>query len=174
MLPFFFTLAFPTGPDPASGSDNESLTLSMVASVVANVSGVMTGGLYLFLKSNSLWTIGPKDKSGEYQRRRMKYNIRRYDSVDSQGDDHVMQPMSGRGTLSRSLSRTDSEASLVHSEKEEELGSRRSPTPSSRRSSRRLNPLRSNAVYPPTSIVRAPEPAQIPFASSGHLSLIHI
>lgn len=173
MLPFFYCLAFPDN----SGSDGgQTITLAMVASVVANVSGVMTGGLYLFLKSDTLSTIGPRDKVGEYERQRLKHTIRRYGSRNSDRDgdeeDHVIGRASGPG----SLRRMDSEMSLISNEKDHEAGTapRASRTSSITLVSQRLNPLRSNglnplrsnAIYPPVSI---PQPAQMSSASIGHM-----
>lgn len=146
--------------------NDQTLTLSMVASVVANVSGVMTGGLYLFLKSNVLSTIGPKDKFGEYERRKLKHTIRRYGPADEDGDDSLSARVSGSGALRR----MDSDASFISTDKELESGEsiRSSPAPSIA-SSRRLNPLRSNAFYPPVSAPRFPEPAQTPTGVIGHM-----
>ena len=53
------------------------MTLATVASVVANVSGLLTGGLYLFLRSSTISTITPKDKMHDYERQKLKDNIRR-------------------------------------------------------------------------------------------------
>jgi hypothetical protein len=164
MLPFFYCLAFPDMSN--SKMNDQTLTLSMVASVVANVSGVMTGGLYLFLKSNVLSTIGPRDKAGEYERRKLKHTIRRYGPGDGDTDDCVIGQTSGSGGLRR----VDSDASFISNEKEVEVaGSTRSSRAPSIASSRRLNPLRSNAVYPPTSGPRFPEPVQTPTGMIGHM-----
>ncbi len=73
MVPFFISL---TVTNPMDSGSNISLTLATVSSVVANVSGLLTGGLYLFLRSSTISTIGPKDKSAEYDRQKLKYNIR--------------------------------------------------------------------------------------------------
>ncbi|KAK3325517.1 hypothetical protein B0H66DRAFT_127310 [Apodospora peruviana] len=160
MIPYFFVMSF---VDQRGGNSN-ALTLSMIASVVANVSGLMTGGLYLFLKSNTLSTIGPRDKVAEYERRRQKYKIRHYEPRDEDSHDaHMMQPVAGSG----SLRRVDSDASLISTEKEEEA---RRP-PSSTYSGQGPNPLRSNAVYPTSIIPRTPEPAKLSSMSPaiGHM-----
>ncbi|KAJ9151436.1 RBR-type E3 ubiquitin transferase [Coniochaeta hoffmannii] len=164
MIPFFFVLAFADQSAPGNGA--QTLTLSMVGSVAACVSGLMTGGLYLFLKSNTLSTIGPKNKAGEYERQRMKHTIRRAASGDPNYTNHMMQPVAAPGNLRR----MDSESSLISKEKEDEaaLNASRSPTASSRYDSEQPNPLRSNAVYPSTTIPRAPEPAQIS-SGIGHM-----
>lgn len=164
MIPYFFSIAF---IDQRSGNSN-ALTLSMIASVVANVSGLMTGGLYLFLKSNTLSTIGPRDKVTEYERRRQKYKIRRYDPDNEDSyDAQITNPVGGPG----SLRRMDSEASLVSDEKGEELGDPAPGRPvSPQYNLGGPNPLRSNAVYPESEIPRAPEPARISTTPTiGHM-----
>ncbi|KAM7198101.1 hypothetical protein V8F20_006346 [Naviculisporaceae sp. PSN 640] len=158
MIPFFFSIAF---IDQRNGNSN-ALTLAMIASVVANVSGLMTGGLYLFLKSNTLSTIGPRDKVTEYEKRREKYKIRRYDpDNDDSYDDQITYPVRGPG----SLRRMGSEASLVSDRGAQMLDSQprhelEGPP----------NPLRSNAVYPEQKILKAPEPAKIATTPAvGHM-----
>ncbi|KAB5563360.1 hypothetical protein GE09DRAFT_1219918 [Coniochaeta sp. 2T2.1] len=162
MIPFFFMLAFKDQSDPSNGM--QTLTLSMVGSVAASVSGLMTGGLYLFLKSNTLSTIGPKNKAGEYERQRMKHTIRRAAS-DLDYNGHMMEPVRGPG----SLRRMDSDSSLISNEKNEEAGINASgnSTVSSISNSQQPNPLRSNAVLPSMTIPRTPEPAQM--STSGHM-----
>ena len=59
IVPFFLYLTF---SNPIDDDGNLGLTLSMIATVVANVTGLMTGGLHLFLRSNTIGTIGPKNK----------------------------------------------------------------------------------------------------------------
>ncbi|KAK3685498.1 hypothetical protein B0T22DRAFT_220115 [Podospora appendiculata] len=153
MIPYFYVMSF---VDQRNGNGN-ALTLSMVASVVANVSGLMTGGLYLFLKSNTLSTIGPRDKIGEYEKRKLKYKIHRTESSDAGFDSHIMDPVTGP----RSLHRTNSDASLVSMEKEQQARDGAGRRPSSTYDGRSLNPLRANAFYPLTGIPRAPEPAMM-------------
>ncbi|KAL1845928.1 hypothetical protein VTK73DRAFT_392 [Phialemonium thermophilum] len=160
LLPFFYCLAF----NNQSDTEGQTFTLAMVASVVANVSGVMTGGLYLFLKSNTLSAIGPRNKGGEYDRQKVKHTIRRYGTNDLVFSGHMMRPVSGPGTLRRS----ESETSLVSYEKEEEAEAE-SREGRSLSDSPRPNPLRSNAVYPPVSIPRTPEPARISAVTNGHV-----
>lgn len=166
MIPFFFMLAFSDQSDPSNGM--QTLTLSMVGSVAASVSGLMTGGLYLFLKSNTLSTIGPKNKAGEYERQRIKHTIRRAVSGDPDYNDHMMQPVGGPG----SLRRMNSDSSLISNEKEEEaaLDASGASIASSRYDSRQPNPLRSNAVFPPIRMPQTPEPAQMLSTSGiGHM-----
>ncbi|RYP17794.1 hypothetical protein DL767_009949 [Monosporascus sp. MG133] len=73
------------------GGGGTSLTLGMVSSVVANVSGLMTGGLYLFLRSSTISTIGPKDKIGDYTCQKMKQNIRHRGPYSVDFNDHIVQ-----------------------------------------------------------------------------------
>lgn len=150
LIPFFFNLSFVE----QRGATGQALTLSMIASVVANVSGLLTGGLHLFLRSNTLSTIGPRDK-WESERNKLKAGIRVWaPNGDDDYEHHMMNPV-GRA---RSLQRMDSTDSLVP-EKYEEA---RIESPSN--SPTYANPLRSNAVYPiqpAPSPVRVPEPAQV-------------
>lgn len=74
ICPFFFVVGFlktEWGEGPAS-----ALNLSMIAGVVASVTGLMTGGLHLFLRSSSISTIGPRDKLEEQERAMLKNKIR--------------------------------------------------------------------------------------------------
>ncbi|KAK0615950.1 hypothetical protein B0T17DRAFT_361363 [Bombardia bombarda] len=160
MLPYFYVMSFVN----QKGGQGNALTLSMVASVVANVSGLMTGGLYLFLKSNTLSTIGPRDKIGEYENRRLKYKIRRYGASDPDFDSHMMEPVTGPG----SLRRMDSDASLSSIEKVEDTKYDESGRPPSLTyDGPNANPLRPNAVHPTQPPVpRAPEPAMMSAMSS--------
>ncbi|KAF7552573.1 hypothetical protein G7046_g7372 [Stylonectria norvegica] len=57
LIPFFFSLSF---SDPRT-SGAETLQLSMVAGVVANLSGFTNGGLYLYLRSSKAKIIGPRE-----------------------------------------------------------------------------------------------------------------
>jgi hypothetical protein len=164
MVPFFFVISF---LDERGQSSNE-LTLGMVASVVANVSGLMTGGLYLFLKSSTLSTIGPKDKAGEYENRRARYKIRRYspnDADDGDGfDSHSMHLVADSRSLHRVASNTSS--TDIDIEKEEEALDGKSIRSASTTVGRRTpGSLRSNAripVVPATPLPKAPEPARVP------------
>ena len=166
IVPFFFAMTF-TDTTQGQGNTN-ALTLSMVASVVANVSGLMTGGLYLFLKSNTLSTIGPRDKVGEYERQKMKSQIRRFGNGEGSNSSHMMQQMERGGNLRR----MDSVASLI-SDKAEEATLVGARSDSSTHSPPNPNPLRSNAVFPKLVNIRAPEPAQVGTSTSstggGHM-----
>ncbi|ORY71219.1 uncharacterized protein BCR38DRAFT_479737 [Pseudomassariella vexata] len=161
MIPFFGFLTF---NDIVETGKTTSLTLAMIATVVANVSGLMTGGLHLFLRSNTISTIGPRDKLAEYERQKLKYNIRMQSPNDLDEPAHMMQTVNNR-----SLRRKDSEETLVRYEKEEEAAIE---SPSStyynipRFESKSPNPLRSNAVTSPIAIPRNPDRAQLSSASS--------
>ena len=164
MIPFFFVDSFADG----RGQNANALTLSMVASVVANVSGLMTGGLYLFLKSSTLSTISPRDKIGEYENRRARYKITRYESNDPDDDGNedgqVMNPVTG----SRGLRRVDSEASLISMGKDEEAYDAKSIKSAMTKNGRRSpDSLRSNKFASVVSALmpKAPEPARIPPAA---------
>ena len=142
-----------------------ALQLGMVAAVVANVSGLMTGGLYLFLKSKTLSTIGPRDKVGEYENRRQHYKIRHQPS-ELDFDAHITRPVGGQG----SLRRTASDASLLSLDKE--MGIHYGHTrPVSSIHGQEPNPLRSNSVYPLASMPKPPEPAQLSNmpSAAGHM-----
>ncbi|KAL2258947.1 hypothetical protein VTK26DRAFT_7555 [Humicola hyalothermophila] len=161
MIPFFFVQAFMEG----RRSGVNALDLAMVASVVANVSGLMTGGLYLFLKSSVLSTIGPRDKAGEYEKRRAQYRVRRFDSDDSDNDSHTLCP----STESESLHRMDSHISLVATKKEEEVPDGKSIRSNTSRQGRRspdsVHSGKLVSTAAPGIMPRAPEPARIPSAS---------
>lgn len=170
MLPYFYVLTFMN----ERGQNNNSLNLSMVAAVVANISGLMTGGLYLFLKSNTLSTIGPRDKAGEYENRRAKYKIeRRYtmDETDSESlgtyDRQIVYPVSGP----RSLRRMNSDSTLMALEKEEKAfdaqSTRSASTTYSRRAPGSLRSFRSMASS--AFMPRAPERARVSTAAGGHM-----
>lgn len=73
MIPFFGYLSF---GNPSENKGDTGSTLSMVATVVANVTGLMTGGLYLFLRSSTSSTIAPKSKIDEYERQQITYQMR--------------------------------------------------------------------------------------------------
>ncbi|KAK7413455.1 hypothetical protein QQX98_007680 [Neonectria punicea] len=58
MIPFFFLLSF------GKVDSEQTLQASMVAAVVVNLSGLLTGSLYLFLRSSKTSTIGPSEWDG--------------------------------------------------------------------------------------------------------------
>ncbi|KAK0614103.1 hypothetical protein B0T14DRAFT_436593 [Immersiella caudata] len=160
MIPYFYVMVF---IDQGDGQGN-ALNLAMVASVVANVSGLMTGGLYLFLKSNTISTIGPRDKVGEYESRKLKYKIRRAEDDDFDG--HMLDHVRGQ----KGLRRMDSDASLISNEKDTEYWAERGRPASSVYNEPVPNPLRSHSVYPMNGMPRAPEPAKFSMSSAfGHM-----
>ncbi|KAI0471957.1 hypothetical protein GGR56DRAFT_99796 [Xylariaceae sp. FL0804] len=157
MVPFFIYLTFYSGTDT---NGNTGLTLSMIATVVANVTGLMTGGLYLFLRSNTISTIGPRDKLAEYERQRLKYQIRMPGPGDPDFDSHMLQPVPGAQTLQK----TSSQQSLISNEKDIEADA-----PSWDQED--PNPLRSNAVFSPPAMPRAAElPMPRPSSTYDHSS----
>ncbi|KAH7632977.1 hypothetical protein B0T09DRAFT_395166 [Sordaria sp. MPI-SDFR-AT-0083] len=139
MIPYFYVIAF-------GGQRRHALNLSMVAAVVANISGLMTGGLYLFLKFNASSTIGPKNKDADYENRREGYNkAERYESSGLDFDSHIMRPVTSPGRVRR----LGSNASLIRTARDEE---------------------EENSPTTPTILFRAPtipEPAQMPSTSSA-------
>ncbi|CAK7233392.1 hypothetical protein SBRCBS47491_008592 [Sporothrix bragantina] len=171
IMPFFFSLGFQDQRDEGSNA----LTLSMVSSVVAGVSGLMTGGLHLFLRSTTISTIGPRGKAGEYERYRIKDSIRRYNGSEPDFQGHMMGPVGSGADLRRMLSDASLISNGAYDRKEEEAGvvSNRGIAPAYNVSPRRPNPLRSNAFYPTdvasdsaTAVsIQAPEPVQISSAS---------
>lgn len=164
MIPFFFVDSFMD----SRSQNNNALTLSMVASVVANVSGLMTGGLYLFLKSSTLSTIGPRDKVTEYENRRAKYKITLPNSDLDDDSDLDSQIIMASVAGSRRLRRMDSEATLMSTDKEEEAADAKSIK--STFSKRRPDSLRSNKFVSAVASVlmpKAPEPARMPAAPAG-------
>jgi hypothetical protein len=162
MIPFFYAESFLD----RRAQRMISPTLAMVASVVATVSGVMTGGLYLFLKSSTLATISPRDKIGEYERRRAAYKNDSDDSDDEAVINNVLNPVSGP-----TLYRTDSEASLVAREKEEEAMAGQAKEAGVQNGRRSPETSRTKSFVSSVASVlmpRAPEPARMPFSGVSH------
>lgn len=151
VIPFFFALAFKHRTKSHNGP--QTLQLSMVASVAANLSGLLTGGLYLFIKSNTLSTIRPRFKEGGHDGQRIRPAIRRFSSHASGPDfnGHILQPVSGPGTLRR----TESDSSLIGKEKHNGAGDSQFP-----------NPLRSN---PSVRIPQSIQPAQTLSSGASHV-----
>ncbi|KAI2641715.1 hypothetical protein GGS26DRAFT_586111 [Hypomontagnella submonticulosa] len=156
IVPFFINLTFSNPMDDGGPGS----TLSMISTVVANVTGLMTGGLHLFLRSNTIATIGPKNKLAEYERQKSK--IEAGEGIN----DHILKPV----PQPQSLSKTESQENLL-SEKTNAAERGESPfaVKSLQFSPRNLNPLKSNAVIETASMPRVPEPAQVPTTSAvGH------
>ncbi|KAK4127812.1 hypothetical protein N657DRAFT_653935 [Parathielavia appendiculata] len=167
VIPFFFVQGFMDSRE----QNSNALNLSLIASVVANVSGLMTGGLYLFLKSSTLTTIGPRDKVGEYENRRARYKITRDQSNDDDDDgpgfdSHIMNPVSGP----ESLRRVDSEASLTSADEEEALHGKSIEAGFAKDGRGSPDLFRSNKLVSAVASVlmpKAPEPARIPSSLAG-------
>ncbi|KAI1487594.1 hypothetical protein F5X96DRAFT_140545 [Biscogniauxia mediterranea] len=161
MAPFFIYLTF------SSSGDGTGLTLSMIATVVANVSGLMTGCLHLFLRSHPSTTIGASYKLAEYERQKLKYQIRVRGPSEMDFNGHMLQPVSGP----QYPRKTESQESLVDLEKNDiQRGNDSGYEGSPQDSPNAPNPLGSNAVFGTIDVPRAPEPAQVPASS---LSNIH-
>ncbi|KAI0024503.1 hypothetical protein F4780DRAFT_604646 [Xylariomycetidae sp. FL0641] len=156
MVPFFVYLTF---SNPFDNDGDSGLTLSMIATVVANVTGLMTGGLHLFLRSRTTFSIGPSGKMVDYERQQLKYKIRMQSPSETDFNSHILQPVAAP----RPIPTTGSQESLVEYEKDIDvergpIGVAADP-----------NPLRSNAVYHTPFEPRAPEPAQLVSNPTSHM-----
>lgn len=163
MIPFFLCL---TVSAPSSGDSDMTLTLSMISTVVSNISGLVTGGLHLFLRSNTISTIGPRDKQAEYERQKLKHKIRGPSPSDNYFSSQIEKPIGGP----RTLKQAESQEHLVPATRDAEEAAIESQ-PGEYFNFGQPNPLRSHAVFtPPTSEPRAPEPAQLPATqeAGGH------
>ncbi|XXG99947.1 hypothetical protein Hte_006288 [Hypoxylon texense] len=147
IVPFFISLTFSSTMDD---NGEPGLTLSMVSTVVVNVTGLMTGGLHLFLRSNTIGTIAPKDKIAEYERQQAEYHDRMAGTNGWDFNGHILQPVSGPGSF-----KSESRENLVN----EKSGIEAVDSPLF--SPRNPNPLKSNAVFDGADIPQAPEPAQV-------------
>ncbi|KAK8135827.1 hypothetical protein PG984_003767 [Apiospora sp. TS-2023a] len=160
MIPFFLCLTVST---PSSGDSDMTLTLSMISTVVSNISGLVTGGLHLFLRSNTISTIGPRDKQAEYERQKLKHKIRGPSPSDDYFSSQIEKPVGG--PRPRTLKQAESQENLVPATREvEEAAIESQPNEHFNFGNfGQPNPLRSHAVFTPTSNEpRAPEPAQLP------------
>ncbi|KAI1079348.1 hypothetical protein F5B20DRAFT_174565 [Whalleya microplaca] len=156
IVPFFLYLTF---SNPIDDDGNLGLTLSMIATVVANVTGLMTGGLHLFLRSNTIGTIGPKNKLAEYERQKLKHKIRVRTLTEMDFNGHMLEPVPGP----QSIRKAESQESLVNLEKGDdiELGPTTLSKNSRTSSPEGPDPLRSNGVLNTPESPRAPEYAQV-------------
>lgn len=141
---------------------------SMMATVVLNLSGLMSGLLHLFLRSNTATTsFGPKN--GRHWNRD-KHQIRIWGPNELAFGTHLVNPVSEPRTPLRELeSRADSRASLVGLEKGRVMSMESLSNPSF--GSLRFNPLASNpnAVEQKAIMPTIPEPtAEVSSASRGH------
>lgn len=151
IIPYFFSLTFLD----QSKYIWETLNLSMVASVVSNVNGLMVAGLHLFLRSQNNSAIG--HNFGGYEPRKSKYDPRD-SSHEHRGSSHSMQPVTGANDDNRTSS--GSFATLQHAVEAEEGEMGTAPTPSSP-----LRPITRPTITIPQS-PRFPEPTRPPSAIS--------
>lgn len=164
MIPFFLAL---TVQMPGGGGDSDmTLTLSMISTVVANISGLLTGGLHLFLRSNTIATIAPRDKQAEYERQKLKYKIGGPTPSEENFSNQINRPIDGPRILKRSPSE---ESFVLQDQAQEEAAIESPPQTAYGFHFDQPNPLRSHAVHAEPE-PRAPEPAQLPSvqAPTGH------
>lgn len=90
MTPFFYCVSF----SHPMASDLYPAQLAMVATVVANLSGIITGALYLFLRSSRFSGIGPRGYEETEQQRRNKLGIKIRRSSNSGYSNQMEQPLS--------------------------------------------------------------------------------
>jgi hypothetical protein len=141
----------------------------MMATVVLNLSGLMSGLLHIFLRSNTATTaFGPKN--GQHWNRD-KHQIRIWGPNELAFGTHLIDPVAGPGASARDLeSRADSRVSLVGPEKGRIISMESLSSPPFR--SPRSNPLTSNpnAVEQKALMPTIPEPTAEPSsASRGHV-----
>ncbi|KAK7754889.1 hypothetical protein SLS62_003203 [Diatrype stigma] len=152
---------------PMNGGSTSSLTLATIASVVANLSGLLTGGLYLFLRSSTISTIGPRDKVSEYERQKLKYNIRLQGPDAMELDGPIVQ----RAPSARSLRERGSRDTLVAAEKGNsiDVGHNTNPLNANPFNVHDLDSRNSYAVFGSAEATpRVPEPtAQMPTATTA-------
>ncbi|CZT05628.1 uncharacterized protein RCO7_10388 [Rhynchosporium graminicola] len=108
VVPFFYSLIDSQG----------DIKLAMMATVVVNLSGLMTGLLQLFLRSNTATTsFAPKAAAKKWAEPR--HQIRMFGPNEVAMHAHLVNPVTGPGTASEDrTSRSDSRASLVGLEKD--------------------------------------------------------
>lgn len=152
MIPFFGYLSF---GNPFENGGDTGLTLSMVSTVVANVTGLMTGGLYLLLRSSTISSIGPENKLDEYERQQIKYQIRTPKASDTVFNSHMMKPI----TIPQWLREVEPEDKRsIH--QESDRGDFQDS--SGFRAVDGRNPLGSNAVFNQTSVHMSPNDTPLP------------
>ncbi|KAL8421945.1 hypothetical protein RB596_002630 [Gaeumannomyces avenae] len=129
LLPFFYHMAFIDQRDPRF----QGLTLSVVASVVTEVSGVVTGGLHLFLRSSTVTAIAPREKIDD-DHQKLKTQIRRGKPDDDASDYGITSPNGLRRMESESSMASryekDIEASSPYDTKEDDALYPQPPKPS--------------------------------------------
>ncbi|KAI0431830.1 hypothetical protein F5Y09DRAFT_176083 [Xylaria sp. FL1042] len=154
MIPFFGYLSF---GNPFENGGDTGLTLSMVSTVVSNVTGLMTGGLYLFLRSSTASIIAPKNKLDEYERQQMKYQIGMPKPGDTDFNSHIMKPI----TAPQWLLEMEPQEKQKIQENINRQGSQGTTWPLGADNS---NPLGLNAVFKQSLILKSPTDTQIPFS----------
>jgi hypothetical protein len=126
------------------------LKAAMIATVVVNLSGLISGLLQLFLRSNTATTsFGPRSSRG-----RKKHEIRIWGPNELVFNNHLMEPVGGPRSPPRELAtRSESRSSLIRFEKEtgRPISLESLPrSPPFEMLTRYNNPLASNAVEPKT------------------------
>ncbi|KUI56765.1 hypothetical protein VP1G_04135 [Cytospora mali] len=97
IIPYFFSLTFLDQKKYIF----ETLNLSMMASVVSNVNGLMVAGLHLFLRSQNNTAIG--HNYGDHKRHKFKHDPQ--DSIDGyHGSTQELRPVTGPNNESRAAS----------------------------------------------------------------------
>ncbi|TGJ87959.1 hypothetical protein E0Z10_g811 [Xylaria hypoxylon] len=154
MIPFFGYLSF---GNPFENNGETGLTLSMVSTVVANVTGLMTGGLYLFLRSSTISSIAPKNKLDEYERQQIKFQIRMPKPNDTDFNSHITKPVTAPQWLREAESQKEA---MIQGNIN--LGEPQGNTkPYSASDS---NPLGSNAIFQHTSVLSSLNDTQLPLS----------
>ncbi|RWA04154.1 hypothetical protein EKO27_g10951 [Xylaria grammica] len=146
MIPFFSYLSF---GNPFENNGDTGLTLSMVSTVVANVTGLMTGGLYLFLRSSTISSISPKNKFDEYESQQMKFQMRMPSPSDTDFNSHITKPV----TAPQRFRRTESPDEGMIGEPQRNIRSYNAED---------LNPFRASPVFQQSSVPRSPNDTHIP------------
>lgn len=133
---------------------SQALNFSMMASVVANLSGLITGGLHLFLRSSCLSSFGPRDNC-EAHRDKLKADIRIQKSDD--GSDYYGYDGDNPTELRWSADSSNLDSARYGKGDEEE---KRVQSPSGMPTYKTPDPLRSHAPYAETPQLMVPEPTQ--------------
>ncbi|KAI0865723.1 hypothetical protein F4860DRAFT_263422 [Xylaria cubensis] len=156
MIPFFGYLSF---GNPFENGGDTGLTLSMVSTVVANVTGLMTGGLYLFLRSSTLSSFAPKNKLDEYERQQMNHQTQLPKGNNTDFGGHIVKPV----TVSQWLRETHLQEKQPVPDDMNQMELRSAIT---FRSMDDANPLGSNAVFKQSSALRSSIDTQIPSSTT--------